>query len=475
MLRGLPHSRYVSALATLALLAASLGVGALTATAASAATKLCSGSSYSTCVNAGYTDHGYGTHSGTSYWGADPGHNCTNYIAYVETKNHVTRPSYALGNAWQWWSEANGHVTESTTTPVVGSVAWWGKNQGGVGPLGHVAYIEAVSGSPGSYTITISEDAAPSGPFDWMKISQGDPRWPGGFIYFDNLSPKGSDFTGDGLSDIAWHQGSTLFMLRATGNGTFSIAGSSSGIGTANWAGIGVDDNTHTPEAYWYQASASTIYVLKWAGTGWAIAGSTGGIGTPDAAVSGDYNGDGLTDIAWHQGSTLFMLRATGNGTFSIAGSSGGIGTPDWSGGGINDNSGKAEVYWHQASTLYVLTWGGSGWGIAGSTGGIGTPDAAVSGDYNGDGLTDIAWHQGSTLFMLRATGNGTFSIAGSSGGIGTPDWSGGGINDNSGKAEVYWHQASTLYVLTWGGSGWGIAGSTGGIDTPDAAASSST
>src|ERR1700733_15028675 len=67
---------------------------------------LCTGDSYSTCVNAGFTDHGYAAHSGTSYWGADPGHNCTNYVAYVETQNGVARPSFALHDAWQWWSEA---------------------------------------------------------------------------------------------------------------------------------------------------------------------------------------------------------------------------------------------------------------------------------------------------------------------------------------------------------------------------------
>jgi len=33
--------------------------------------------------------------------GADTGHNCTNYAAYVETLNGVARPSYQLGDARQ--------------------------------------------------------------------------------------------------------------------------------------------------------------------------------------------------------------------------------------------------------------------------------------------------------------------------------------------------------------------------------------
>jgi len=47
------------------------------------------------------TDLGYHAHGGASYWGADTGHNCTNYAAYVETLNGVARPSYQFGDARQ--------------------------------------------------------------------------------------------------------------------------------------------------------------------------------------------------------------------------------------------------------------------------------------------------------------------------------------------------------------------------------------
>lgn len=176
--------------ATLLVVAALTGFEVFGASTAQAATTLCTGSSFSACTGMGYTDHGYSAHSGTNYWGAYAGHNCTNYVAYVETQNAVAAPSYMLGNANQWWAQAAGHVTESTTTPVVGSVAWWDAGTL-MGPDGHVAYVEGVTGSPGSYIITISEDAYPSGPFDWKKIAQGDTYWPGGFIYFANLSGGG--------------------------------------------------------------------------------------------------------------------------------------------------------------------------------------------------------------------------------------------------------------------------------------------
>jgi hypothetical protein len=80
-------------------------------------------------------------------------------------------------------------------------------------------------------------------------------------------------------------------MLKATGNGPFSIAGSGGGIGTPDWSGGGADNSAGQAEAYWHQGS--TIYVLRWAGSDWAIVGSTPGIGTPDAAASSNPAGTG--------------------------------------------------------------------------------------------------------------------------------------------------------------------------------------
>lgn len=198
-----------------------------------------------------------------------------------------------------------------------------------------------------------------------------------------------------------------------------------------------------------------------------------GSVPTGGTTGSGsDFNTDNQDDIAWLQTPNLYMLNATGYGTFGINGPSGGFGTPDWVGSGTNDSTGTPEVYWHQGSTLYTLEWQGSGWSIVTGTNNIGTPDAAAVGDYNHDGLDDIAWHQGTTLYMLNALGNGKFGIAGYNGGFNTPDWTGAGINNGSHVDEVYWHQGSTIYTVTWqtASNSWSIAHTTNGIGTPDAA-----
>jgi surface antigen len=145
----------------------------------------------------------------------DPGHNCTNYVAYVEsTVNGAPTPSYSLGNAATWYGAAHAHGVTTDGTAANGAVAWWS------GGSGHVAYVESVN--PGG-SITVSEDAFSSGPFDWRTIDPGSGSWPNGFIHFKDLpagsgnpnyEPFAGDFNDDGIGDIG---------LRNVTNGNFFI------------------------------------------------------------------------------------------------------------------------------------------------------------------------------------------------------------------------------------------------------------
>lgn len=67
-------------------------------------------------------------------------------------------------------------------TPRVGSIAWWGRYEGGHGSAGHVAYVERVENRN---TIVISEDAW-GGNFHWRRITRDSGRWPSGFVHFVN-------------------------------------------------------------------------------------------------------------------------------------------------------------------------------------------------------------------------------------------------------------------------------------------------
>jgi surface antigen len=179
-------------LSVVTVLMAVLGCVAVSGATAAADTGLCGGDSYSACTSGGYTDHGYGVpaHYNNSYWGAIAGHNCTNYVAYVEqTVNGAPAPPYQLGNADTWYQNAGAHGVGTNSTPAAGAVAWWGdaKVNGG-----HVAYVESVNAGG---SIIISEDSYASGPFDWRIISPGSNSWPDGFIHFKDLPAGGSGAT----------------------------------------------------------------------------------------------------------------------------------------------------------------------------------------------------------------------------------------------------------------------------------------
>lgn len=189
---------------TLSLLSPGLAAGAVAV--------LCSGASYDSCADAGYTAHGFEQHYQSSYWGAYAGHNCTNYAAYAEsTVNGAAAPNYQLGNAAQWAAAAAAHGVPVDGVAAVGAVAQWDAAAGGASSDGHVAYVEAWNGT----TLTVSEDSYPSGPFRWRTITVGDAQWPSHFIHFKDLvagsqnrvsllNPASEVYAKDGLSGGGW-------------------------------------------------------------------------------------------------------------------------------------------------------------------------------------------------------------------------------------------------------------------------------
>jgi surface antigen len=167
-----------------------IGVLVGTASPASADTTLCTGNSYTSCINAGYTAHGYNASGNTSYWTMYAGHNCTNYAAYMASQNGAATPNYNLGSALTWASQAAAHGVPVDNIPAVGAIAQWNANAGYAGSSGHVAYVEAVT----SNSITISEDNYNVGPFSWKVITSGSANWPSNFIHFADVasgSPSG--------------------------------------------------------------------------------------------------------------------------------------------------------------------------------------------------------------------------------------------------------------------------------------------
>lgn len=97
----------------------------------------------------GFAGKGVGLGSG----GADPyPHGQCTWYAWLKRQD-LPWFSGESGNARNWYTSAQRHGIPTGTVPVAGSIVVFQPGQDGAGGYGHVAYVEAVSGS----SITISE------------------------------------------------------------------------------------------------------------------------------------------------------------------------------------------------------------------------------------------------------------------------------------------------------------------------------
>lgn len=162
-------SRWVSVLLAGVLIVALAGV-AQPAAALSWSPKQCTG--FSSCNKAGKGNAGYEKVYRKSFWGMNPGHNCTNYVAYRLQKNGVARfTNPGRGTAKHWGAQAKAKgLSVNKSNPKPGDVAWWGASRSGF-RSGHVAYVESVNLAAG--TFVVSEDNW-GGNFDWRtyRISE---------------------------------------------------------------------------------------------------------------------------------------------------------------------------------------------------------------------------------------------------------------------------------------------------------------
>ena len=90
-----------------------------------------------------------------SYWGMDPGHNCTNYVAWRLVRDGVTRPPTNPGNAATWADRALADGFRVDSVPEPGAIAQWDAGAAGYTEDGHVAYVERVTEDG---RIVVSED-----------------------------------------------------------------------------------------------------------------------------------------------------------------------------------------------------------------------------------------------------------------------------------------------------------------------------
>ncbi len=334
MLRVSPLRRIIPLLS----LALAVGLLSLGAPATASSAYLCTG--YTACAKAGYSSSGYATAGRTMYWRMYGGHNCTNYAAYrmVQSGMANTRPWSSDGNATNWGVAMK---SSTTTTPAVGSIAWWPANAPGAGSSGHVAYVERVVSSS---EIIISEDMW-GGDFHWRDILRSSATWPKGFIHFNDVAITNS----------------TLPTISGTPQ-------------------VGVR-LTASPGAW---TLAPTSYSYQWLANGGAISGAARSTYTPTDAQLG-------RTISVRVGATKKLYRsgsATSAGTARVApGTMTSTAAPAISGNPMLGETLTASTgAWSPAATTQTVQWyadgkaisGANGWALPLGTQQVGTSITAV-------------------------------------------------------------------------------------------------
>ena len=349
-------------------------------------------------------------------------------IAFYQPGSSWATIPVVLANGDGTWTSSNHRApTWAHQSEVVGLVG----DYNGDG-LTDIAFHQ-----PGSSWATIPVVLA-NGDGSWRPSNHRAPTW----AHQSEVVGLVGDYNGDGLTDIAFHRpGSswaTIPVVLANGDGTWTPsnhraptwAHQSEVVGlVGDYNGDGLTDIAfHRPGSSW-----ATIPVVLANGDGtWTSSNHRAPTWAHQSEVVGlvgDYNGDGLTDIAFHQpGSswaTIPVVLANGDGTWTPSNHR----APTWAHqsevvGLVGDYNGDGltDIAFHRPGSSWatipvVLANGDGSWRPSNHRAPTWAHQSEVVGlvgDYNGDGLTDIAFHRpGSSWTMIPiafATGDGSWT-----------------------------------------------------------------
>src|SRR5215813_14123596 len=155
----------------------------------------------------------------------------------------------------------------------------------------------------------------------------------------------------------------------------------------------------------------------------------------PYAWAAGDFNGDGKTDLLWHNKGSgqvgVWLLTGT---TVLKADPLRAVPT-DWQIGGVGDfnGDGKTDLLWYRKDSGQVEVWFVDGTAVLGE-GTLRTvpTDWQIGGvgNFNGDGKTDLLWHNKSSGQVDVWFVDGTTVPGGGTLGTVPADWQIGGVGD---------------------------------------------
>ena len=200
------------------------------------------------------------------------------------------------------------------------------------------------------------------------------------------------------------------------------------------------------------ETGASTLYVIA---NGIASAGTaiTVAASCPNTIATHDFNGDGMSDVLWHNnGAAVSIWEMNGTSISNLATSFFARVPPVWSivGTGDFNGDGKSDILWHDTNGN-VSIWEMNGTTILNqATSFVGLVPTVWSivgtGDFNGDGMSDVLWRDTSgNVSIWEMNGTTILNLATSFVGQVPTVWSivGSGDFNGDGMSDVLWRDTS--------------------------------
>lgn len=266
---------------------------------------------------------------------------------------------------------------------------------------------------------------------------------------------RSDDFNGDGVSDLFWHNTSTLAseVWRSADNLDRQAVTT---VNNRQWRIVGAGDfnGDGRSDLLWRNTVTGTngIWLSADNANQQAITGVTNQVWQVNG--TGDFNGDGTSDILWRNSASLAnVIWLSGNNATQQPVVT--VNNRQWSIAGVGDfdGDGTSDLLWRNGTTGANAIWRSADNATQQPIAGVTNRQWTIVGvgDFNGDGRSDILWHNTSTLANAiwlsgnNATQQPVVTVANQA-------WSIAAVGDynGDGRSDILWRNASTKANTIW-------------------------